>query len=163
MNDNVWDSLLKALAKFDDFFAESKTELFVDRQKIVRKRTIPNSILQVQRLFQDKEEIIKPHEIFGHDLDESDLSNILWKKSMLSIKSASRKIDYFVNCSLSLNESTYKFEIEESNTNITSNLKNKQILFEEEREYKSYLMRDDIENIIRIISNHLIKEIKDQK
>lgn len=100
----------------------------------------------VHHLFQDKEVIVRPHEIFGHDLDEKIITEILWKRNMLSLKSAAKKIDYFINCSLSLNESTYKLNIDESNTNTSSIIKNKNILFEEEREYKSFLMKDDAQS-----------------
>jgi hypothetical protein len=78
----------------------------------------------------------------------------------LSLKSAPKKIDYFINCDLTLKEDAYKLIISESNTDTTSMLKNKSILFEEEKEYKSYFMNDDIEKIIRLVSSHLIRALK---
>ena len=62
-----------------------------------------------------------------------------------------------------MNDSTYKLKIDESNTDSSLVLKNVNNLFEEEREYKSFLMKDDIGKIIRLVSNHLIKAIKEQE
>ena len=79
---------------------------------------------------------------------------------MLSLKSASKKIDYEISCSLDLNDSNYKLVITELNTNSDSFKKNTIILFEIENEYKTLFMSDSVNSIVRIISNHMIKEIK---
>jgi hypothetical protein len=46
------------------------------------------------------------------------------------------------------------------NTNTENTLKKKTTLFEIENEYKSLLMSDSVNKILKTISNHLIKEIK---
>jgi len=161
INDDLWNSLLKVLNGFDDFFAETKTEIYLDHIKIQKKKTVRHPIRALS--FADKEVIIRQYEIFGHDLDEENISEIRWERNMLSIKSAPKKIDYFINCTLYLNDSTYKLKIDESNTDSSLVLKNVNNLFEEEREYKSFLMKDDIGKIIRLVSNHLIKAIKEQE
>lgn len=98
--------------------------------------------------------------IFGHDLEEENISNTQWIKKMLSLKSAVKKIDYEISCSVDLNDSNYKLIITESNTNSDSHPKIATTLFEIENEYKTLFMSADVNRIIKIIYNHLIKEIK---
>jgi uncharacterized protein YaaW (UPF0174 family) len=79
---------------------------------------------------------------------------------MLSLKTGSKKIDYKISCLLELNDANYKLVISEMNTNTENTLKKKTTLFEIENEYKSLLMSDSVNKILKTISNHLIKEIK---
>lgn len=160
INDDLWKPLLKVLNKFDDFFAETKTCIYVNNSKLVKKEIIRRAIGGYMHLFEDKEVLVQPYKIFDHDLEKENISEISWERNMLSLKSALKKIDYFINCNLILKEASYQLIISESDTDTSSILKNRNILFEEEKEYKSYFMNDDIEKVIRLTSNHLIKVIK---
>ncbi len=158
--DDLWTPLNKVLNKFDDFFAESGNETYIDNLKLVKIKTIPSPIFNPARLLADKEVVVKKYEMFGLDLEEKKIKNISWSKKMLSLKSASKKIDYEILCSLDLNDSGYKLLITEMNTNSDSSMRNKTILFETENEYKTLFMSDAVNGIIKTVSNHIIKEIK---
>jgi len=156
INDDLWNPLNKFLSKFDDFFAETGNEQYIDHFKIERKQTIQHPL----RMFADKEVTLKKYSVFGHDLVEENISEIRWERNMLSLKSASKKIDFCITCTLQLNESTYKLTITESNTDSPTMFKNKTSLFETENKYKTWFMDDKIEGIIRIVSNHMLEIIK---
>lgn len=160
INDDLWMPIVKVLNKFDDFFAESSDENYLNNIKIEKTEFIPNPLMGFTRFLSDREVIVKKHIVFGHDLEKENVKNLQWKKKMLSLKSASKKIDYEILCSLDLNDSNYKLLITESNTNSDSYMKNITTLFETENEYKTLFMSDTVNSIIRTISNHIIKEIK---
>ena len=79
---------------------------------------------------------------------------------MLSLKSATKKKDYEISCSLDLKESGYELKISKSNANEDGIIKTKTFLFEIENEYKSYFMNEMIEGIQKRISKHLISIIQ---
>jgi len=161
INDELWQPLAKMLNKFNDFFAESKDEIYIDEIKFEKKKTIHGPLSSPQKLFSDREVVVKPYEIFGFNLEEENISEIRWERQFLSLKTAQKKEDYYINCTLTLNEDNYILQISEKDTNSDTFLKNKTILFEEEREYKNFLTSDVIQNITRIASNHLIKLIRE--
>lgn len=158
VENDLWSQLNKLLNKFDDFFSETSNEIYVNHLKY--RKTKNNSILGTSLLNSDKEVEIKPFEIFGKDLEDDEINNITWTKKMLSLKSASKKMDYEISCSLDLNESDYELIIIESNANGDGIMKNKTILFEIKNEYKSYFMNEMIEGIQKGISKHLISIIQ---
>lgn len=160
INNDLWSSLNKLLNKFSDFFAETSTEIHIDHFKYRKTKTVTPSIMKTARMFADKEVEIKPYEIFGKDLEEDEVNNITWTKKMLSLKSASKKKDYEISCSLDLKESNYELKILESNANGDGIMKNRTVLFETENEYKSYFMNEMIEGIQKGISKHLISIIQ---
>ncbi|MDD2304819.1 MAG: Fic family protein [Prolixibacteraceae bacterium] len=160
VNDELWNPLNNFLSKFDDFFAETYNEEYIDGIKIEKTKTIHSPLLSTQRMFSDRVVTIKKYVVFGHYLEEEDISGIQWERKMLSLKSASKKIDFCIDCTLHLNESTYKLTITESNTDSPTMFKNKTSLFEAENEYKTWFMDDAIEGIIRIVSNHMLEIIK---
>jgi len=160
INSDVWKPLNKILDNFDDFFAETKNENYVDNIKIEKTRTITNPMMRTARLFADREVTIKNYEIFGHDLEEENISQIQWVRKMLSLKSAKRKIDYEIWCSLQINDSNYNIVIEEKNTDSDSYLKNSTTLFEIENDYHIMFMSDTINSIKRTVSNYLINKIQ---
>lgn len=160
INNDLWKPLNTLLCNFDDFFAETKNENFVDNIKIEKTRTITNPMLRTDRLFADREETIRNYEIFGHDLEEENIAEIQWARKMLSLKSAKRKIDYEIWCSLHVNDSKYSLVIEEKNTDSDSYLKNSTTLFEIDNEYHILFMSDTISSIKRTVSNHLISKIQ---
>ena len=153
INNDLWEPLNKILKKFDDFFAESKVENYVNNSKVEQTKTVTHP----SHLFSDREVVIKNYKVFGHDLEEEDIKNIQWIKKMLSLQSAPKKIDYEIICSLDLSESTYKLVITEQKTNSTIR---KALLFQTENEYKTLFMSDAVNTIIRTVSNHMINEIK---
>ncbi|PCI93133.1 MAG: cell filamentation protein Fic [Flavobacteriales bacterium] len=160
IDNDLWIPLNNLLNKFNDFFAETTNEIHVDHLKYRKTKTITPSIMKAARMFANKEVEIKPYEIFGKDLEEEKVHNITWSKKMLSLKSATKKIDYEISCSLDLNESGYELKISESNTNGNGIMKNKTMLFEIENEYKTYFMNEMIEGIQKGISKHLITIIQ---
>jgi Fic family protein len=160
INDDLWMPISRVLNKFEDFFAESSDETYFNNIKIENTKIIPSPLMGTARLLSDREVIVKKYNVFGHDLEEENIKNLQWRKKMLSLKSASKKIDYEILCSLDLNDSNYKLLIAESNTNSDSYMKNITTLFETENEYKTLFMSDSVNSIIRIITHHLIKEIK---
>ncbi len=157
INDDLWLPIIKVLNRFDDFFAESSIENYVNNIKVKKDMLISNPQLGTRSLL---EMVQNKYTIFGHDLEEVNIKKTQWIKKMLSLKSAVKKIDYRISCSVELNDSNYKLIITESNTNSDSHLKIATTLFEIEHEYKTLFMSDDVTRIIKIISNHLIKEIK---
>lgn len=158
IDDDVWSSLSQALNYFNEFFAETKTEVFLNHSKVLKTKTVRHPLKAI--FFEDREEVVKPYEIFGYDLDDRDLLHISWERNMLSLKSATKKIDYFINLCLRLNEASYKLEVGIRNLPDMININN---LFQEEREYKSFLMKDEIDKIVKIVSKHLINAIKEQE
>lgn len=160
---DLWQPLNNLLNKFNDFFAETSIEIHIDHFKYRKTKTVNNSIMGMARMYADKEVEIKPFEIFGKDLEEDKVNNITWTKKMLSLKSATKKKDYEISCSLDLNESNYELKISESNANGDGIMKNRTILFEIENEYKSYFMDEMIEGIKKGISKHLIDIIQEDK
>jgi Fic family protein len=160
INNDLWKPLNKLLDNFDDFFAETKNENYVDNNKIEKTRTITNPMLRTARLFADREVTVKNYEIFGHDLEEENIKEIQWVRKMLSLKSAKRKIDYEIWCSLQINDSQYSLVITERNTDSGSFMKNSTILFEIDNEYHILFMSDTINSIKRTVSNHLINKIQ---
>lgn len=163
IDNDLWSPLNSLLNKFSDFFAETVSEVHIDHLKYRKIRTVTPSIMRTARMFADKEVEIKPYEIFGKDLEEDEIDNITWAKKMLSLKSATKKKDYDISCSLDLKESGYELKILESNANGDGIMKNKTILFEIENEYKSYFMNEMIEAIQKRISKHLISIIQTDK
>lgn len=160
INSDLWSPLNNLLNKFSDFFAETANEIHIDHLKYRKTKTVTPSIMKTARMFVDKEVEIKPYEIFGKDLEEDNINNITWTKKMLSLKSATKKKDYEISCSLDLKESSYELKILESNANGDGIMKNRTVLFEIENEYKSYFMNDMIEGIQKGISKHLITIIQ---
>lgn len=160
INNDLWKPLSKLLDNFDDFFAETKVENYVDNNKIVKTKTITNPMQRAARLFEDREVTVKNYEIFGHDLEEENIKEIEWVRKMLSLKSAKRKIDYEIWCSLKINESNYSLTIIEKNTDSDSYMKSSTTLFEIENEYHVLFMSDTINSIKRTVSNHLINKIQ---
>lgn len=160
INDDLWTPIIKVLNKFDDFFAETSNEKTVNHIKVEKTKIIPSLLMDKARLLLDKEVIERKYEVFGHDLEKESIQNMQWRRKMLSLKSASKKIDYEISCSLDLHDSNYKLVITELNSNSDSFKKNTTILFEIENEYKTLFMSDSVNSIVRIISNHMIKEIK---
>ena len=157
---DLWPPLNNLLNKFSDFFAETVNEIYIDHLKYRKTKTVTPSIMKTARMFADKEVEIKPYEIFGKDLEEDEINNITWTKKMLSLKSAAKKKDYEISCSLDLKESGYELNISESNANGDGIMKNKTVLFEIENEYKSYFMNEMIEGFQKGISKHLISIIQ---
>lgn len=160
INNDLWKPLNKLLQNFDDFFAETKDEKFVDHIKIEKTKTITNPLMKTARMFSDREVPIKKYEVFGHDLEEENIEKIQWVRKMLSLKSASKKIDYEIWCTLQINDSKYTLEITEKNTDSDSFMKNSVTLFEIDNEYHILFMSDTINSIKRTVSNHLINKIQ---
>ena len=160
IDSKVWFSLSKVLKNFDDFFSETSQEVEVDYMKVEKKETKRNPFNIAAGRFADREVVVRPHEIFGYDLDERDIKEVTWKWKMIGLKSASTKTSFTINCLLTMKESTYTIAINDSSYSSYS-IYSSSKLFEEEREYKSYLMSDDIEKIVRIVSSHMLKSIKE--
>lgn len=160
INDDLWKPLNKLLNNFNDFFAETKSENFIDYSKVEKTRTISSPLLRNARLFSDREVPVKDYEIFGHDLEEENIEEIQWVKKMLSLKSAKRKIDYEIWCSLRINDSKYSLVITEKNTDSGDFVKNSTTLFEIENEYHILFMSDTINSIKKTVSSHLINKIQ---
>ncbi len=156
INDDLWKPLNKLLDNFDDFFAETKNENYFNNTK--NKKTVSNSLLSTTRLLIGQE--IKKYEIFGHDLEEENIDQIQWVKKMLSLKSAKKKIDFEIWCTLKINDSNYSLTIVEKNTDNDSYMKSSTTLFEIENEYHILFMSDTINSIKRIVSNHIINKIQ---
>jgi len=158
IDNDLWTPLSKALAKFDDFFAEVYKETYVDQSKINENKILLRSITDSLQVFQTNRYII-----FDRDLTQENIREITWTKKMLSLKTATKKIDHEISCSLQLNESNYKLVINEKNTNQTNPYKNYMILFDVTNEYKTLLMSDTVNSIIRTTSNYLIQQIKEEQ
>ncbi len=163
IDNDLWSSLNKLLNKFNDFFAETSNEIYVDHLKYRKTTIMDNSIFGIPPNYLHKEIEVKPYKIFEKDLEDDEVNNIIWTKKMLSLKSATKKKDYEISCSLDLKESNYELKISESNANGDGIMKNKTILFEIVNEYKSYFMNEMIEGIQKGISKHLISIIQTDK
>lgn len=155
INDDLWKPLNKILSNFDDFFAETKNENYVDNNKIEKTITITNPIMRTGRLLAGKN-----YEIFGHNLEEENIGQIQWVRKMLSLKSAKRKIDFEIWCSLQIKDSNYTLVLAEKNTDTDSYMKSSTTLFEIDNDYHIMFMSDTINSIKRIVSNHLIDKIQ---
>lgn len=160
INTDLWKPLNKLLNNFDDFFAETKNEIFIDNIKIEKTKTITSPLMRATRLYSDREVTVKNYEIFGHDLEEDNVNEIQWVRKMLSLKSAKKKIDFEIWCTLKIDESNYTLTIVEKNTDSDSYMKNSTTLFEIENEYHILFMSDTINSIKRTVSNHLINKIQ---
>lgn len=145
---DLWEPLNKFLGNFNDFFAEAKTEYFVDSIKIEKNRIKHDPLMS------------KIYEIFGHDLEEESVNTIQWVRKMLSLKSAKRKIDYEIWCVLQIDDAHYTLTVTEKNNEADSLLKNSTVLFEIVNEYHILFMSDTINNIKKTVSNHLINKIQ---
>ncbi len=163
IQDDVWEPIVKVLNKFDDFFAEVSNEIYVDNVKVEKIKVVSSLLSHSANLLSEKKVIEKKYTVFGQNLEEKGIKNIQWKKRMLSLKTATKKIDYEISCSLDLNDANYKLVISEMNTNTESFLQKKTILFEIENEHKSLFMSDSVNKIVKTISNHMIKEIKGEE
>jgi len=161
IKNDLWEPLNNVLAKFDDFFTETTNENYINHIKNKKTKTIPGLLSGNAQLFSDREVIVKKYEIDGHDLEEKNINQIQWVRKMLSLKSATKKIDYEIWCSLHINDSNYNIVIEEKNTNSGNYMKNSTTLFEIENDYHIMFMSDTINNIKRTVSNHLITKIQD--
>lgn len=155
-NNKVWDSLSTSLAKFDDFFAETKNDIYVDSVKVEKKilKRNPFTVLT------DRIEVLKSYEVFGYDLEETDINKIVWEKKFLSLKSENHKIDYFFNCNLELSESSYQLTLTELNSEGNLRLKNENIIFQKQYEYKDFPITGDINKLSIITSKHFIEIIR---
>lgn len=157
--DNTCVSISSHIYKFIAFFGEIQLDIYLNEIKYEEKSIKQHPV----KIFADKEIIIKPYKIYGFDINEKNINSIRWNWKLFSLKSASKKIDYFINCILYLNEANYKLEIEASDTITSSFPKSYIVICYEEREYKSLLMQEEIEKIGKLVSNHLIKIIKEQE
>lgn len=157
--DNTSVTISSNINKFIAFFGEIQLDIYLNETKYEEKLIKQHPA----KIFADKEIIIKPYEIYGFDMNEKNINSIRWNWKLYSLKSASKKIDYFLNCSLYLNETNYQIEIEASDTKTSSFQDNYIFIYYEVREYKNYLMQDEIEKIGKLVSNHLIKIIKEQE
>jgi len=151
VNEDLWILMEKVLQKFDDFFAETKTENQVDGLKVEKTKTIRNPFTR----FEDREVTIKPYTVYGFDLEEESVSSITWIKKFLSLKSASKKVDFDINCTVEFQDSQYTLILVGRSTN-----KESTTLFEIENDYKTLFMIDSINNLIRLVSDYLIKNIQ---
>ncbi len=160
INSDLWKPLNSVLSKFDDFFAETKNDNYVDGIKIEETKTITNPLLRSARLLADREVIVKKYKIFGHDLEEENINKIQWVRKMLSLKTATKRINYEIWCTLQINDSNYTVVIEEKNTDSDGYLKNSTTLFDIENDYHIMFMSDTINSLKRKVSNHLISNIQ---
>lgn len=155
IKDDIWDKVNHALIKFDDFFAETSIDIYIDNIKYRKIRTVSRNPLNV---FTDKEEEIYRYKVYGTDLEEMDVEHILWVRKMHALKSVSKKQDYTIGCSLDLYESSYQLTI--SIDDIYR--QDKQIIFEISNDYSSYLMNEITDIIIQDTSKYLISVIQTQ-
>jgi Fic family protein len=159
VNNELCYKITESKNKFNDFFAETTFEIFINEVKFKEKSNRNNSFKVLNR----KEETVKQYEIFNYDLEEKIIKTIKWRWNFLYLKTTENEINFIILCSLTFNKNSYKIEIEFLNTNNTISRTLSNTIFIEEHEYKSYLMQEEIEKIGKMVSNYLIKEIKEQK
>jgi len=159
INDNLCKSLLTAIKKFGEFFTEIKTEEFANNIKFEYTSKYSSDDFAISNERHD----IKATEIFGQKTEKDGIDQIRWEWNLLSLKSASKKTDFLIRCTLTLNEASYHIKIESSGMKFSSDFINFVNIFEEKRAYKSYFMQEDIDKMTKLVSNYLINEIKVQK
>jgi Fic family protein len=157
IKNNVWPKIEKALSGFDDFFAENKTSIYVNRKKIEKTKIITTGLLgssSILEMIPHKEKIVvKPYELWENDFEEENVNNVSWQHKKLALKSASKKTDFAIHLNLFLGNEIYELSIEINNVS----------LFTDKRDYSILYMNSDIEKIIRIISSQLLQMIKEAK
>ncbi|WP_176214785.1 Fic family protein [Reichenbachiella faecimaris] len=156
MKGELWEPLEQTLSKFDDFFSEAKTYRYFNGIKVDKTRTIRSGILA----FATREEIEKEYNIFEHDIAEDEVSSIQWTRQMLSLKSASKKVDIKIGLKIEFNESSYLLTIGESNSSGKVAHSFNVALIQKDNIYNKLIMTDEVENIIKTISNHVIEQIR---
>ena len=159
VNNELCYKITESKNKFNDFFAETTFEIFINEVKFKEKSNRNNSFKVLNR----KEETVKQYEVFNYDLEEKIIKTIKWRWNFLYLKTTENEINFIILCSLTFNKNSYKIEIEFLNTNNTISRTLSNTIFIEEHEYKSYLMQEEIEKIGKMVSNHLIKAIKEQE
>ena len=159
IKNDIWIPLNMMLYKFKDFFAETKTEVSVNSNKLKVEDNEHFNSTQFEKLITDALLIDKHYEVYGLDMEKTDVNHVKWERKMLSFKLAQKKIDYNFSCNLLLNESEFVLRIEESNTDSLKRI----VIFEMQKEYKTFFMDDEVESIIRIVSNHMLEIIKSEE
>jgi Fic family protein len=156
IKENIWPKIEKALSNFDDFFAESKTNIYIDQIKLEKTKTIitdPGMFGTLSNIYPTKEKIVvKQYELWGYDF-EKNIRNINWEHKKMALKSASKKTDYTINLNLILGDEMYDLSIVINNTSV----------FSDKKDYSFFYMNSDTEKVIRIISSQLVQMIKEAK
>jgi Fic family protein len=140
IENEVWSKLDKAMDKFSDFFVESDIENYVFNIK-GDKENMPTADLYSGTTMQ----------AFFVKLRSYDISNFSWTKKMHSLKSASKKTDFNLVCSLSLSDSEFKVEVK----------MNSSVVFEEARDYNSFFYEDEAKEIVKTVSKKMLETIKE--
>ena len=156
MKNSVWAKIEKALSDFDDFFAETKTDIYVDRLKVEKTKTIitgGNAASAILGLMSPQKEkvVIKQYQLWDYDFEEDNVREVSWKYKMMALKSASKKTDYYITLNLFLKDEMYELSIGINNITV----------FFDEKDYSFFYMNSDVERIIRIISSQLLQMIKE--
>jgi Fic family protein len=158
--DNIWNPLNQSIEKFATFFAESSTDFYSDNQK-EQKTRVKKGIGSVFRDFEDKEIEDYPLLFHKNNLQDQLIDSFIWKKNLFSLKSASKKIDFFVIFQLFLLESEYRIHLvfgKNSNPTNRPFFKNK-ILLKQTKKYTQLLTQSDKDEFIHLVSEELIENI----
>lgn len=166
LNKNLWYILISKIAKFDAFFSEVQDDIYLDDFKVEKtKRLNSNKIFDLINQQTEREVPHKPHEIFGRNLDEETIGSVKWKRTFLGLKSTDRRVDFNVVVSVDLLEREYVLRIYFANQALYNliNLSAHNILFEDIKNYKSLLYKEDIQEIVKMVMNQIIIAIKNEK
>ncbi len=156
INDDVWIPLTKVLSKFDSFFCEITFNMYVNNIKLEYNEL--DIVEYLSEIYSDQNKFRL--KVGAHHFEKINVTQIRWSINLLSLKSASSKIDLNFDLILEPKESNYAIQIFDTNIATEALFRNNNLIFEVEKDYKSYFMLEEIEKIVRIVSNHLINLIK---
>lgn len=154
INNDLWRPLAKAIGKFDDFFVETKQEIFINK-KLVEEPQGPGVIaVSLAAMFNTRSLLL------GHDMKGAEVFEVEWKNEMYSLKTANHKQDVEVLRMLMLYDASYIVAVEAMLVDGDTLMKNAATLYRMDREYKSFFMSDEVEGIVKLVSKHLLEVIR---
>jgi Fic family protein len=144
-----------SIFKFESFFVDIEKYTVIDgvlHKPSKLKQNRSSFFEAVAKMTPYIKEDINKYEIFGHDLVENDINEIIWKYSLLSLKSSKEKTDFQLNIKLSMYDDSYSLEIVFVD-------KKEEVLLDLSNNYNISLLKDEINSINKIIVKYIIKRI----
>lgn len=146
VRDDVWTKVFKAIARFDEFFSESKTEHFVnnDSEKF--------EVISFLKVFNPLERSTKPEElkIFGHEIYADDINIVEWHHVKYGLKSSKTTTQYDIN---------FRLQFETAGYSIKASLNYKDI-FEKHYSYDEFPDNDATVVMATTLAKDMLHQIK---
>ncbi|UTW61489.1 Fic family protein [bacterium SCSIO 12741] len=153
----VWTPLTETLKKFDDFFAESSIDIYVDNNLIKEKKFIPGTANWLTN-YVGREVPVDRYTIFDIDLEEVDINKVVWIQKLLSLKTSHEKVDIMIKFELEFLDSKYSIRSGELVSKFHDGATN--FKFSKDYKYGNSPYHSELDKLSESITSFIIERIK---